>query len=236
RSLGARRAVARPDSAIPSLPLRGGRRANRRGLPATPHVPASPGRGRRRRDGDVGDPPLLVVRRGCCRPRVERPSRRGLVGRDRRAETEIMNALAISHPTLQHVAARRRTATHPGVIERAFAIIVLFLSTGGLLPLLRLEAGVAIDDLEGDRVMQVTWIAVYAITMLLLARRTRETLALLYRERWLGLLCGLAATSILWSVAPDVTLRRTAALFATTGFGIYLAPRCTAHARLPLVA
>ena len=119
-----------------------------------------------------------------------------------------MNALTLNAPIAQRLAPRQRTAaTHPGLIERAFAVVVLFLATGGLLPLLGLEASLAVDDLEGDRVMQVTWIAVYAITMLLLARRTRETVGLLCRERWLGLLCGLAATSILWSVAPDVTLR-----------------------------
>jgi len=148
-----------------------------------------------------------------------------------------MNALTLNAPIAQRLAPRQRTAaTHPGLIERAFAVVVLFLATGGLLPLLGLEASLAVDDLEGDRVMQVTWIAVYAITMLLLARRTRETVGLLCRERWLGLLCGLAATSILWSVATDVTLRRTAALFGTTAFGIYLASRYTAHELLRLVA
>src|SRR5262249_19561066 len=69
----------------------------------------------------------------------------------------------------------------------------------------------------------------------LLARRTRETLRLLARERWLGVLCGLAAASILWSVAPDVTLRRAAALFGTTAFGVYLASRYSVHELLRLV-
>jgi len=146
-----------------------------------------------------------------------------------------MNALTLNARTLPRVVAQR-TASQPGLIERAFTLVVLFLATGGLLPLLRLESGVAVDDLEGDRVMQVTWIAIYAITMLLLARRTRETLGLLYRERWLALLCGLAAVSILWSVAPDVTLRRTAALFGTTAFAVYLASRYTVHELLRLVS
>jgi len=157
------------------------------------------------------------------------------VGRDRGDETEIMNALTMNAPTLPRVAARRRTSTHPGLLERAFAVVVLFLATGGLLPLVRLERGVAFDDLEGDPVMQITWLAVYATTLVLLSTRAKEIFRLLARERWIVLLCGLAAASVLWSVAPDVTFRRTVALFGTTAFGVYLASRYTVHDLLRLV-
>src|SRR2546427_9195978 len=37
-----------------------------------------------------------------------------------------------------------------GWLADAFVFVVLLLSTGGLLPLLSLERGVAFDDLEGD--------------------------------------------------------------------------------------
>ena len=146
-----------------------------------------------------------------------------------------MNALAMNAPTLPRVAACRRTSIHPGVLERAFAVVVLFLSTGGLLPLLRLEGGIAVDELEGDPVMQIIWLAVYGVTLLLLATRAKETLQLLGRERWLLLLCGLAAVSVIWSVAPGVTFRRTVALFGTTAFGVYLASRFTVHELLRLL-
>src|SRR6266852_5005289 len=83
--------------------------------------------------------------------------------------------------------------------------------------------------------MQITWLAVYAITLVLLSTRAKEIFRLLARERWIVLLCGLAAASILWSVAPDVTFRRTVALFGTTAFGVYLASRYTVHDLLRLV-
>ena len=49
-----------------------------------------------------------------------------------------MNILTVHAQTLPRVAARARTSTHPGVLERGFAAVVLFLSAGGLLPLFRL--------------------------------------------------------------------------------------------------
>ena len=148
-----------------------------------------------------------------------------------------MNALTLPAATLPRVDAHahRRTSTHAGLLERAFAVVVLFLATGGLLPLLRLENGIDLDDLEGDPVMQITWGAVYAITLVLLSTRGREIFRLLSRERWLVLLCGLAAVSVMWSVAPDVTFRRTVALFGTTAFGVYLASRYSVHDLLRLL-
>jgi len=146
-----------------------------------------------------------------------------------------MSALTMNPLIMPRHAARRRTATQPGVVERAFAAVVLFLSTGALLPLLRPEGGPTVDEFEGDPVAQITWLVVYGITLVLLATRAKETLQLLGRERWLLLLCGLVAASIMWSVAPGVTFRRTAALFGTTAFGVYLASRYRVHELMWLV-
>src|SRR5262249_10004294 len=63
----------------------------------------------------------------------------------------------------------------------------------------------------------------------------KATLRLLGRERWLLLLCGVAAVSVIWSVAPGVTFRRTVALFGTTAFGVYLASRYTVAELLRLL-
>jgi len=146
-----------------------------------------------------------------------------------------MNALTMNALMMRSRASRRRTKTLPGVLERGFAIVVLFLFTGGLLPLLRLESGVAVDDLEGDPAMQIVWLAVYGFTLMLLATRAKAVLQLLGRERWLVLLCGVAAVSVIWSVAPGVTFRRTVALFGTTAFGVYLASRYTVAELLRLL-
>jgi O-antigen ligase len=146
-----------------------------------------------------------------------------------------MRALTLTAPALPRVVGRPRRRTRRGIIERAFGFVVLFLSTGGLLPLLRMERGDAGVDLEGDPVMQMVWMAVYGITLVLLARRARETVRVFGRERWLLLLCALAAMSVLWSVAPEMTFRRTAALLGTTAFGLYLASRYTVSDLLRLV-
>ena len=146
-----------------------------------------------------------------------------------------MNARTVTALTPPRVATHCGTGTHSGVLERTFSVIVLFLYTGGVLPLLRLESGVDFDELEGDPVTRFTWLAVYAVTFILLTRRVRTTLQLFVRERWLILLCGVAVASVLWSVAPAVTFRRSIALLGTTAFGLYLASRYTVAELLRLV-
>jgi O-antigen ligase len=157
------------------------------------------------------------------------------VGRDRADQKDAVPALTLTATALPRVLPRARRRPRLGLLERAFAFVVLFLSTGGLLPLLRMERVGAGDDLEGDPVMQMVWMAVYGITLVLLARRAGEIVRGLGRERWLFLLCALAALSVLWSVAPGMTFRRTAALLGTTGFGLYLASRYTVSELLRLV-
>ncbi len=140
------------------------------------------------------------------------------------------------------VSLRSRPVAHPrrtvraGWLADAFVFVVLLLSTGGLLPLLHLERGVDFDHLEGDPTMQIVWLAVYGATLVLLATRLRAVAQLLRGERWLLLLSVLAAVSVFWSVAPDVTFRRTVAIFGTTAFGVYLAARYSVHDLLRLAA
>lgn len=120
----------------------------------------------------------------------------------------------------------------PGVLEQAFTVIGLFLLTGALLPLLR-NGGGAIDEIEGDPVMQLVWAGLYAGTLLLvLVRRVR--LAALLREKWLVALVVLAVVSTLWSDVPSLTLRRSVALLGTTLFGAYVGLRYNARQLLGL--
>ena len=139
--------------------------------------------------------------------------------------------------TASRVVSRRLRDSAPGYFERAFALVVLFLSTGGLMEILRTKRGIALDDQrEGDPFIQIIWLVVYGITLLLLVRRARAVSQLLARERLLVLLCTLGTASVLWSVAPDVTLRRTVGLLGTTAFGVYLGSRYTAHELLRLMS
>jgi len=121
-----------------------------------------------------------------------------------------------------------RTTDQPAIkkkniLENIFVIFVLFLSTGAIIPLVRLEKGVIFDPVQGDPVMQGLWLGIYVITFILLFMRWKKAVRTVKQNKLLLLLVGLAFISLLWSVSPLVTLRRSLALLGSTAFGIYLA-------------
>lgn len=112
-------------------------------------------------------------------------------------------------------------------IEKAFAGIVLFLSTGALLPLLLVGDQADRGNPESSIVIRAVWALIYLITVGLLARRWKNTLWLATRDIALLGLLAIAILSVLWSAVPDVTLRRGIALMGTTMVGVLLAQRFT---------
>lgn len=121
-------------------------------------------------------------------------------------------------------------------IEKAFAGLVLFLSTGALLPLIFSDQTADRGDVVANPAIQGIWALLYAITVLLLARRWKRSLWLLLRDRLLLALVLLAILSIFWSASPTITLRRTIALAGTTLVGVYLAQRFSLEELLRLLA
>jgi O-antigen ligase len=73
--------------------------------------------------------------------------------------------------------------------------------------------------------LRLSWLVVDAVIFLLLAPRWREVRLGLARNPALPILLLLAWASILWSISPEDTLRRAAAVTATTLFGVYLGSR-----------
>ena len=102
------------------------------------------------------------------------------------------------------------------------------------------EKGFAVCSLLFLPASEVVWqgniLAVYAVTLLILASHWRTVLVLL-SATWPVLLPVLvAACSVLWSVDPQLSLYRTIALAGTTAFGIFLALRFSAEGQLRLLA
>lgn len=127
------------------------------------------------------------------------------------------------------------------VTTAAFAVFVLwFAATGALVPLLRRGEGAPAAQsgasVAGDFVTLPMWIGVYALTLLLIIPRWRQFASVAARNKLLLLLVGLALFSVLWSTAPEVTLRRGVALVGTTLFGGYLAVRYSLREQLWLLA
>lgn len=111
--------------------------------------------------------------------------------------------------------------------EKIFAATVLFLSTYAIVPLLRKQNGFVFDPFQGDIIIQALWAGIYAITFFLLLRHWRLVIRVAFLDKFIWLLLGLAFVSIVWSGAPEVTLRRCMALLCSTAFGVYLAARYT---------
>jgi O-antigen ligase len=132
------------------------------------------------------------------------------------------------------------------VVERSFVVLVLFLSTGALLPILFRErttvigstgvGGTVGDVAQGDIVTQIIWSGIYIVTLLLILMRWKSFVRVATRDKLLLLLVGIALVSVLWSAAPELTIRRSAALVGTTLFGAYVAARYSMSELLRLLA
>lgn len=120
---------------------------------------------------------------------------------------------------------RRVRAVHPpaGSATESFAVAVLVLSTGAFFAVTAPAAGG-----ESRPAVLLLWLLAYAVAgAMLLDSRLRLRLPLPLPAE-LVVFLALAATSVAWSVAPDITARRAVGLLGTVLVGLVLAQRLTA--------
>lgn len=110
----------------------------------------------------------------------------------------------------------------PPVRETILAITLLLYSSTAFLFLVRPQVE---DRPEGDPVVQLVWLPIYAGVIWSLLTKRRPDSARWPIERSLLAFLVLASASVLWSPAPDLTVRRTIALAATVLCGVFLATR-----------
>ncbi|MBA3922898.1 MAG: O-antigen ligase family protein [Nostocaceae cyanobacterium] len=122
----------------------------------------------------------------------------------------------------------------PDLAEKIFVTICLFLSTSGLVPVLLDSENAA--GIPADPYSPIFFSSIYLVTLLLILARRRAFSYVVVKDVWIWLLVGLALASILWTVAPDMTPRRSLLLLGTTLFGIYLATRYSLREQLYLLA
>jgi len=120
--------------------------------------------------------------------------------------------------------------------EILFAVLVLFLATDAVIPLLQMKREIVFNPVEGNITLQALWLSIYMITALLLLFHWRQMVPIVRQNYWVLSLIGLAFISIAWSEVPMMTLRRSIALLGTTAFGIYLAIRYSPMELLKLLA
>lgn len=118
--------------------------------------------------------------------------------------------------------------------EKVFVVITLFFSTSALI-------GVLLDKedapgLNSDPYTPILFLGIYLVTFLLIIQRWKSFVHVAQKDIWIWLLVAIALASALWTVAPDITLRRSLLLLGTTGFGVYLATRYSLREQLQLLA
>ena len=134
---------------------------------------------------------------------------------------------------MESIQAEARDATErpqAGRLERAFVLVSLVLYSGGFLRFLSDE-----DDTDTPE-LRFLWLPLYLLTIAFAASHYRQVRQVAAANWPLLLLVGLCCLSALWSVEPDVSLRRGIAVGVTTLFGMYLAARFEAAARFRLLA
>lgn len=112
-------------------------------------------------------------------------------------------------------------------VEYGFAGMTLFVFSGAAL-LLILSNGANEGDVEVNydtSLYQLAFLLIYLITVLLLALRWKKSLYKLTKTNFVLGFILFAIVSILWSSAPDATLRASIKLIGSGLFGLYLSTR-----------
>lgn len=122
-------------------------------------------------------------------------------------------------------------------LEKPFFVLILFLASEALLPLLLLGPSLSnVPYADTSATLQAIWTGIYLIAGVLIIARWREVRECLAGQKWLVFLLGLAIASVLWSAAPAVTARRAIALVGTTMVGALVAVRFGLEGTLRLTA
>lgn len=112
--------------------------------------------------------------------------------------------------------------------------LALFILSGALLPLLLAQDGV-LDGGDKSKLRMLDMLA-YLLTLVFLIRHPGQLLVAAARNRLMLLLIGLPVISVLWSIAPSFTLRRSVALLMSMLLAYLLAIRFSPRQQSLLIA
>lgn len=117
-------------------------------------------------------------------------------------------------------------------VEAGFTVLAMFLFSQALIGPLFAPTG----SEETSVVLRLMWLPVYGVTAVLMVARPGAIIRTLGGNLLLISLIALMAVSVMWSVAPDTTIRRTFALAMTTCFGLWMASRWSWREMILLIA
>lgn len=124
----------------------------------------------------------------------------------------------------------------PGFLEQAFTVLILWFAATDLLNLLQgADASQGFQD-TSNQSQQLLFFIIYGICAILLLRDWKQVLyELSQRDKILWVVLALVVASTVWSVYPDITMRRSIALVGTTLIGVYVSTRYTMKQQLYLL-
>ncbi|WP_400162842.1 O-antigen ligase family protein [Brevibacillus sp. TJ4] len=117
--------------------------------------------------------------------------------------------------------------------EQLFVIVVFLFFAQAFFPFF--QAGQMESVAEGNSLLQMIWIVIYGIAAVLLMVHAKSARAILDRDKLSLALLLMVLLSVLWSAAPDITLRRAVAFLGTNLVAIYIAARFTMRELFHLV-
>ncbi|BAZ12218.1 O-antigen polymerase [Calothrix sp. NIES-4071] len=121
----------------------------------------------------------------------------------------------------------------PTIAEKIFVVLSLFFSTTAIIPvLLETQDTIATPDPYSPLI----FMGIYAVMAVLIVIEWQSFKRVVRFDIWVWLLVAIAIASIFWTVAPDITPRRSFLLLGTTLFGAYLAMRFTLREQLIMLA
>jgi exopolysaccharide production protein ExoQ len=112
----------------------------------------------------------------------------------------------------------------------------VILLSGAVVPLALRETVSATELLDGHPLIRGSFAGLYAVMLVFLTLRWKSFLSVALRDGAALLLVLFALASVLWSLDPELSLRRGIALVLTTSFGWYLAARYGMLSLLRLLA
>jgi O-antigen ligase len=117
--------------------------------------------------------------------------------------------------------------------EKTLIILVLFYATT---PQTLFLGNNSVSLSEGNPISQLIWGFFYICFLFLILLRMTPFINNFLKDKLLLLLIVFAIISIMWSEHPDITLRKSVALFLTTIIGIYIGMRLDSEEQLKLIA
>lgn len=122
------------------------------------------------------------------------------------------------------------------LVETCFIVSSLLICTGGPIPVLFLGDSEG-NGVEADFILnRLIFLMLASIAFFLIIPNWKRVLFFLEQEKTILILILISILSVSWSFAPDITLRRSIGLVATTTLGVFFGTRFSLRQQVRLLA